>query len=967
MPTIIEELAMTLKLDPKGFEQGAQQAEAATDNLLQKILASLQQIERETTQTAANTTRIHRTAADEAADAAEKAAKAQEGAANRAAKAKEDAAKKAAREEEDAAKKAAQSHKQAASQAEEAYHKTANAIRRVGVELLAMLGISLTVSAVEKMFAGINKANTEAGYLARNINLNVEQLSAWQQIAERVGGTAEGVAEAFTKIAQQQNELTYRGTSTMVPATEALFGVNLIGADGKILSGDAFIDAVRAGIKRKGMSNTDIAFNAQEAGFGGLTPLLQASDADLARQRDLQKRSGATTTDADSKAAQQLTKDLGELQTVAMGIAKDFWRELGPAIDNVVRGLRDWIEKNEYWLRPAAIAWGKRIGDALTQLAKDFKTLMEGGQVDGFLGKLIAVGKAADDTAKFFGGWGEAIKLLAEIWAAGKVIQMVVMMERFAAAALSLGRLSGLVPPAAPAAAGGGAGAGAGAGAGSAVGGVAGAVVTGTIVGAGIQAVLDEKALIDWAEAHGYKVNKHITHAPDFVDPSGVKLNYHQTKDRWLEEQRQNYVPPAPPETGPPKTGPIFGPQMTPEELERKRREREGTPAVRSPAKAMADAQAASDAVTSQADAARKLQDAADDLSDAADNLKDATETGTEDAPSTGFFGRILQRLGIGGGGAGAGAGGGGGAGGGSGSSGGVSNIRVGDPRIARGALKKNQVEAYNAAIAEGMSDSSARAMVANMSGEALSDPGNVHWDGSHWAHGIVQWDDERSAKIKERFGKAPQEMTVAEQVRASIWEMRTNPRFKKTWDALKGEGSTESKVGTLVSNYEVPGDIGGATGQRLELLKGLPEKFPSSPGGAAPADTPTPAPTRPTPAFTPEGDPVNYPPTPLPAGLFKPPLTASPAARETLEGSNAARRDDWATKTLEPVGASTAAQGWQMNNDQSTSVDQSSRSVHIGSLHVHSAADDAAGIANDIHREIRRYDYATQADTGLA
>ena len=151
-----------------------------------------------------------------------------------------------------------------------------------------MLGISLTVSAVEKMFAGINKANTEAGYLARNIGINVEQLSAWQQIAERVGGTAQGIAEAFSNVAQQQWELTHKGTSTMVPAVQALFGQNIIGDDGKILQGDALIDALRAAIKRKGMNAQDIAFNAQAAGLGGLTPVLQASDADLARQRRVQ-------------------------------------------------------------------------------------------------------------------------------------------------------------------------------------------------------------------------------------------------------------------------------------------------------------------------------------------------------------------------------------------------------------------------------------------------------------------------------------------------------------------------------------------------------------------------------------------------------------------------------------------------------------------------------------------------------
>jgi hypothetical protein len=49
-------------------------------------------------------------------------------------------------------------------------------------------------------------------------------------------------------------------------------------------------------------------------------------------------------------------------------------------------------------------------------------------------------------------------------------------------------------------------------------------------------------------------------------------------------------------------------------------------------------------------------------------------------------------------------------------------------------------------------------------------------------------------------------------------------------------------------------------------------------------------------------------------------------------------------------------------------SVDHSmSSQTHIAQIHVHTAATDAAGIARDLKRELRRFDYAAQADTGLA
>ena len=123
--------------------------------------------------------------------------------------------------------------------------------------------------------------------------------------------------------------------------------------------------------------------------------------------------------------------------------------------------------------------------------------------------------------------------------------------------------------------------------------------------------------------------------------------------------------------------------------------------------------------------------------------------------------------------------------------------------------LEKNEQEAYNAARAEGLSDSSARALVANMMGESLAGPHNFHIEHTasgrdQEARGIVQWDKPRSDAIKAQFGKYPNEMSVSEQTKAAIWEMKNNPRFKPTWDALNNDKlSADEKITPLVHNYE--------------------------------------------------------------------------------------------------------------------------------------------------------------------
>ena len=159
-----------------------------------------------------------------------------------------------------------------------------------------------------------------------------------------------------------------------------------------------------------------------------------------------------------------------------------------------------------------------------------------------------------------------------------------------------------------------------------------------------------------------------------------------------------------------------------------------------------------------------------------------------------------------------------------------------GTSRPAKGALAANQKIAYEAALKEGLSPKAARAQVANMSGEGLAVPNDYHWDGKHYSGGIVQWDPERAAAIKAKFGDVPWKLSVADQTRASIWEWRTNPRFAATKRAMEGDDSGEM-IRALVTNYEDPANKGKAIAQRMGYYRGF------NPGEAAPAAAAAPTP----------------------------------------------------------------------------------------------------------------------------
>jgi hypothetical protein len=119
--------------------------------------------------------------------------------------------------------------------------------------------------------------------------------------------------------------------------------------------------------------------------------------------------------------------------------------------------------------------------------------------------------------------------------------------------------------------------------------------------------------------------------------------------------------------------------------------------------------------------------------------------------------------------------------------------------------LQQNQLEAFQAARGDGLRDVAAQALVANMNGESLAKPDDYHYDVSHYSQGIVQWDPTRSEAIQKEFGQYPRFMSVAEQPRAAIWEIRTVARFAPSKTAIEVETTAAAIIDVLVRNYEVP------------------------------------------------------------------------------------------------------------------------------------------------------------------
>lgn len=133
------------------------------------------------------------------------------------------------------------------------------------------------------------------------------------------------------------------------------------------------------------------------------------------------------------------------------------------------------------------------------------------------------------------------------------------------------------------------------------------------------------------------------------------------------------------------------------------------------------------------------------------------------------------------------------------------------------GGRTKNQQEVYRAMIAMGLPESSARAFVANVSGESIDNPADFHWDGKHTAEAMVQWDPTRAARIAQHFGIRPRAMSPAQQTAAAMWEIKKF--YPGVWAAIQAGGDPRAILYKLIKRYESPQDVAAAFNHRLKLL----------------------------------------------------------------------------------------------------------------------------------------------------
>jgi len=274
-------------------------------------------------------------------------------------------------------------------------------IRNQFVGLLA----AFTAGAGLTHFAeAITNIDAAAGRMAKNIGVSSDELTAWQGVAERSGGSAEGITQSMFGLTQQFQQLALTGQSAVVPYFRAV-GVMIADTNGKMRPmRDILLDLAD---KFSHMSAAEAQALGAGMGIdqGTINVLMKGRDAVRALLAEQEKLGHAT--EADTKAAIARQAAWAALVQTSEDLGRKIMTTLTPAILQVTKYLTqlgEWARQHQplvmaifvglattitaltiALLAPLAelIAIAAAIGAAIGLIAflfDDWKTFTEGGK-----------------------------------------------------------------------------------------------------------------------------------------------------------------------------------------------------------------------------------------------------------------------------------------------------------------------------------------------------------------------------------------------------------------------------------------------------------------------------------------------------------------------------------------------------------------------------------------------------------
>ena len=227
-------------------------------------------------------------------------------------------------------------------------------VAKSAAKFLALIGGTM---AVKRFIEQTVESLAALDRLARNLNENVNAVSAWSNAAEVAGGSASGLQGSLDMLSQAQTELQLTGQSALIPYFSAL-GISMADVNGKAKPVSDILLDLSDRFSR--MDRTTANNMGRMMGLDqGTMNLLLKGRAEVETMIRRQKEYGAVT-----KQQAEESSRLKEMMVQSRQSFEAFGRELlsaaMPALEGLFKlfeGLGDWMRENKEFVQPSSRSW----------------------------------------------------------------------------------------------------------------------------------------------------------------------------------------------------------------------------------------------------------------------------------------------------------------------------------------------------------------------------------------------------------------------------------------------------------------------------------------------------------------------------------------------------------------------------------------------------------------------------------
>ncbi|BCH11935.1 hypothetical protein MesoLj131c_61930 [Mesorhizobium sp. 131-3-5] len=321
----------------------------------------------------------------------------------------QDGFRKGGKEIEDSSKKAAE---------------TVNLITRRVLELFAVVTGS---QALSEFVRKITNADASLGRFASSLGESPQRIAAWENAAERFGGSADATASTLERVNKQLYDLNKNGQALPreFSQLQAWTGMSIDPNHGL----DRYLSDVSAALQRLHNIDPSAAHNVAKA--LGIDPATEQLMYQMGRNIDTylgKLEKSLSPSNAAIESAQKLQASWNELLQNIIALANAIYDKLGPVLVDAANKMSAWIDKNQDWIKTGIVDAVKRFIDFLEKI--DWNAVGAGMQ---------NFASGAKDVVDGLGGIVHATEILFGLWLGSKFLRVLGNMRLLAGGGAAAG------------------------------------------------------------------------------------------------------------------------------------------------------------------------------------------------------------------------------------------------------------------------------------------------------------------------------------------------------------------------------------------------------------------------------------------------------------------------------------------------------------------------------------------------